>query len=264
MQALNKDSESELNTIKAQSIGLLATAYGQLPRIFAAIGQPMPALAIFACNYFYAGMLKRMIDRLACESVRDADSLASSRIGGKMLVCKLEYIIESYRTQSEYSDAAGMIRYGISIMLGTMDSDSAAESTVYMLGCLKQIMKSIKKTLSLEDFVEFDVVSKVNSALLGMLDTRLRSVDHKNARMALVEIIGICYFADETDDYLDNIKQLADKLICTKQSDKDTLQEIMLRTFYDLGGMMKAVSSTKVAISIIRIWYLIINPAIQE
>lgn len=251
---LSRETELTFESIKAQAIGMLFTAYAQLPKLFNALGQPVPPIVTFSSSYFFAGLFKKMFERITCEEVQMIDKQTIGLIRGKCMVCKLDFITQSYETQSEYSNPVDMLRKGISIMLGCIETDPTSESTLYMLVCLKEIMERIKQTLLHEDFVEFDIVSKVVNSLMEVLNTNLRKAEHKRFRMAILEIVGHCYFEDEQDDYLANIKQLAEKLIVTEQRAEDSPQEVLLKTFCDVSGMMKAVSSTKVAICIIRIW----------
>lgn len=252
--AMSKDTELSFETIKAQAIGVLFTAYAQVPKIFNALGQTIPPIISFSSSYFFSGLFKKMFEKITCEEVQMIDKQTIGLIRGKCMVCKLDFITQSYSTQSEYSNPVDMLRKGITIMLGSIEADPTAECTLYMLGCLKEIMERVKQTLLLEDFVEFDIVTKVVSSLMDVLNSSLRKAEHKKFRMVILEIIGNCYFEDEHDEYLTSIKQLADKLVSTEQRAEDSPQEMLLKTFCDISGMMKAVSSTKVAIAIIRIW----------
>lgn len=252
--ALSVESEVTFENIKAQSIGVLFTAFTQLPKIFHALDQPIPQIVIYSCSYFFSGLFKKMFEKITCEEVQMIDKQTIGLIRGKCMVCKLDFINQSFTMQSEYSNPVDMLRRGISIMLSSIESKPTAECTLYMLTCLKEIIERIKEKMLIEDFMEFDIISKIVSSLMELLNTSLSRPDHKQFRMVILEIIGSCYFEDEKDNYLTSIMELAAKLFSDDQRSKDSQQDTVLKIFCDVSGMMKAVGDTRVAIAVIRVW----------
>lgn len=253
--SLNKDAEGTFDAIKAQTLGALFTAYSLLPKVFGALNQPTPAIVTYSGAYFLTGLLKKMFEKISCEEVQMIDRQTIGLIRGKCLVCKLDFINMSFTTQAEYSNPMDMLRKSFNILIGSIEADPFSEPSKYVLTCIKEILEKVKQTMLLDDFMEFDAVSKLVSTLMDLLSKFYMRAEHKEYRKLIIESIGNCYFEDENDNYLVMIKSLADKLLTVDERSLSlNSEDTILRLFADISGMMLAVNSTKVAIAVIRIW----------
>lgn len=252
---INKDSETTFDTIKAQTLGALFTAYSMLPKVFASLNLLTPPILIYSGAYFLAGLLKKVFERISCEEVQMIDRQTIGLIRGKCMVCKLQFVVLSYSMQAEYNNPMDMVRKAFGILINSIEVDPYSESAKYVLVCLKEILEKIKQTMMLEDFMEFDVITKLMATLMDLLGRLYTRAEHKEYRKTIIEMIGHCYFEDENDNYLVMIKTLSEKLLASEDNCNNiSVEDSVLRIFGDISGMMGAVSSTKVAIAIIRIW----------
>lgn len=263
--ALHRDSESTFDGLKAQTLGCLFTAYSLLPKLSTFMGDRIPNVVTFSGAYFLTGLFKKVFERVTCEEVQMIDKQTIGLIRGKCLVCKLTFVNLSFNTQVEYNNIIDMLRKGFTILLNSVEANPYSESSKYVLNCLKEILEKIKQTMQLEDFMEFDVVTKLVSTLMEMLQTQYSRAEHKEFRKVIIETIGQCYFEDENDNYLQTIKSLSSKLLSPSDSCKnESIENTILKIFSDISAIMRAVSSTKVAIAVIRIWYSLVNTVIPK
>lgn len=263
-----KDAEAALESLKAEAVGSLFGETEALISIVSQLSDPsFEHTFVFCLTYFISSIGKKLIEKVSIEDMNTIDKGSSGLIRGRMLLIKWEWANQSINHQVLYSTPQQMLDQIIIILINLLQKMPYLPVSKYLLYTLNEIFEKLKKALTLEDFTNFPLLSEIISILLKMNKEVYLSVDHKGQRRRILEIVGGCYFEDENDDYLSNIRKMADTVLAQHLSPEavgNKPDNALIKTFADVTGMMAAVSSTKVAIGIIRICYPRVREALNK
>lgn len=261
MNTSKKELDLLYTNFRGNAIGCLLKLFVELEGSISMVFDASVVDSFYLCKVFFIECLaKKIIEKCSLETMQMIDSRTIGLIRGKVLICKWDFMNVLYSSQQYFSNPFEMIQVVTKMLVDILFKKSNCKIvSEFGLKAIKEVLEKIKQTLQLAEFLELESVNSTLKSLLELKDRAYSSIDFQEQRKLIFEAIGNCLFEDENDDYLFNITKISssifDQHVTQETVRSQHFESHVVQLFADLSGMMKAVSSTKVAIAIIRICY---------